>query len=338
MAASYPTSTKSFTTKVDGNTISASHPNDLQDEVVAIEVGLRDGLAHDLKFTDATYDIGKSGATRPRDIFLSRNAVIGGTLAVTGVATLTAQAVLTAAFQTGAAIAYVNDTANANMTVGLTLNQGANDDEILAMKSSDVAHGVTTIAETDTYGACKKDVAASGGLLIDGLSEGIVALRLRGIATTVDTTHTAAGEAPVTITANLASGTGVADVSADGNLFAIRNSATGTRFIVDEDGDTFQDGTAGTAYSDYDDPMLALAVEHEINPKAVVRETFARYCQYNKQSLVDAGILAPDGPKGERGFVNMSALTRLAIGGLWQLAIEQKRLKAALVERGLIPA
>lgn len=33
-----------------------------------------------LLFTDATYDIGASGATRPRDLFLSRNAVVGGTL------------------------------------------------------------------------------------------------------------------------------------------------------------------------------------------------------------------------------------------------------------------
>lgn len=33
-----------------------------------------------LTFTDATYDIGASGATRPRDFFLSRNATIGGTV------------------------------------------------------------------------------------------------------------------------------------------------------------------------------------------------------------------------------------------------------------------
>lgn len=44
----------------------------------------------DLTFTDATYDIGKSGATRPRDGFFSRNVTIGGTLAVTGAATLSA--------------------------------------------------------------------------------------------------------------------------------------------------------------------------------------------------------------------------------------------------------
>jgi hypothetical protein len=45
-------------------------------------------IAQDALFTDATYDIGKTGATRPRDFFLSRNATIGGTLNVTGILTL----------------------------------------------------------------------------------------------------------------------------------------------------------------------------------------------------------------------------------------------------------
>ncbi len=43
----------------------------------------------DLKFTDNLYDIGKSGATRPRDLFLSRNLVVGGTTVHTGTTTLT---------------------------------------------------------------------------------------------------------------------------------------------------------------------------------------------------------------------------------------------------------
>jgi hypothetical protein len=41
-------------------------------------------MTGDLLFTDATYDIGKTGATRPRDLFLSRNATIGGALAMGG--------------------------------------------------------------------------------------------------------------------------------------------------------------------------------------------------------------------------------------------------------------
>lgn len=47
-----------------------------------------DTMAGNLLFTDATYDIGASGATRPRDLFLSRNATVGGTLGVTGNTTL----------------------------------------------------------------------------------------------------------------------------------------------------------------------------------------------------------------------------------------------------------
>lgn len=48
---------------------------------------------------DATYDIGATGATRPRDLFLSRNAVHGGTFTQTGVATFTAQSVHSAGLQ-----------------------------------------------------------------------------------------------------------------------------------------------------------------------------------------------------------------------------------------------
>ncbi len=55
MAASYPTSVKSFTTKVDGagNTIAAAHINALQDEVVAVEDALENGFTHALKPTVA---------------------------------------------------------------------------------------------------------------------------------------------------------------------------------------------------------------------------------------------------------------------------------------------
>jgi hypothetical protein len=41
-------------------------------------------ITQDLLFTDATYDIGKSGATRPRDLFTSRNATVGADIVVSG--------------------------------------------------------------------------------------------------------------------------------------------------------------------------------------------------------------------------------------------------------------
>lgn len=79
MAASYPSATKSFSTKTDGptSTIFASYINDLQDEVIAIENALRVGITHNLlPTTTATYDIGISG-TAWRDLFLSRDMTAG---------------------------------------------------------------------------------------------------------------------------------------------------------------------------------------------------------------------------------------------------------------------
>lgn len=56
-------------------------------------------MTGDLLFTDATYDIGKSGATRPRDQFLSRNLSVGGTATITGA--INGQTISAAASLTG---------------------------------------------------------------------------------------------------------------------------------------------------------------------------------------------------------------------------------------------
>lgn len=100
MSASYPAAAKSFTALNVGDVIQDTDIEQAYDEITAIETALlTSGLAHHLKFVDATYDIGASGATRPRDLFLSRNAVVGGTLGVTGVATFTAKPVISAGLQ-----------------------------------------------------------------------------------------------------------------------------------------------------------------------------------------------------------------------------------------------
>ena len=46
----------------------------------ADNIAITGTVVSNLIFTDATYDIGASGATRPRDIHLSRNAIIGSTI------------------------------------------------------------------------------------------------------------------------------------------------------------------------------------------------------------------------------------------------------------------
>ncbi len=152
----------------------------------------------------------------------------------------------------------IGDNSNANMTLGFTINQGANDDQILAFKSSDVAHGITSLVETDTYGELMKQVANDGGLRIRGYTETSGALSLVGIATTTDTTKSTSGSAAVNITAALKSGTSAGDMSTDAGLVAIKNNST-TRWIVDAEGDTWQSGSmtatgaffTGNASTDY---------------------------------------------------------------------------------------
>ena len=58
-------------------------------------------ITSNMLFTDNTYDIGASGATRPRHVYVAGNGVFGGTLGVTGVATLTANPVLSAGTANG---------------------------------------------------------------------------------------------------------------------------------------------------------------------------------------------------------------------------------------------
>jgi hypothetical protein len=52
--ANYPVSVTSFATKSNGQIIDASHVNTLQDEVAAVEGGLLNGFAHDLKSVAGT--------------------------------------------------------------------------------------------------------------------------------------------------------------------------------------------------------------------------------------------------------------------------------------------
>ena len=136
-------------------------------------------------------------------------------------------------------ILFVNDTANTGMTTGITINQGDADNEILAFKSSDVAHGMTTHAETDTFGKISKASSTAGGLLLGGYGELVQSIVLSGSATNDDTAKTNAATAPVEVQAYKKTGTSAFGApGTDANLFAVRAGATGiTRFIIDNEGD-----------------------------------------------------------------------------------------------------
>ena len=134
------------------------------------------------------------------------------------------------------------------------INQGANDDEILAFKSSDVAHGMTTQTETDTYARFKKISNDSGGLRITGFSETGTTMGaiLRGAVTDEETGKTSSDYAAILLSGATKTGTNFGSMSANSNIVAIANNSS-TVWIADSDGDTWQDGaiTAGGTSSQH---------------------------------------------------------------------------------------
>lgn len=149
----------------------------------------------------------------------------------------------------GAGKVYINDTSNANMTLGLTINQGAADNEILALKSSDVTHGLVQVAETDTFAAFKKWNDVGGGLHINTITTSGAAVPFKIEAYSggnVDTTKSTAGRAGIELQLSQHDGAnGLANIVADGNVLGVRarvGAAYVTVAIIDEDGDLWLNG------------------------------------------------------------------------------------------------
>jgi hypothetical protein len=226
---------------------------------------------------------------------------------------------------------YIGDTTNnANMTQGLTINQGTNDDEIFALKSSDVAQPVTDVAETDTYFTLSKVEATSGGALLqaykdsDGANHSAIALSGM-LGETANTAKTSSGFGVVNIRAYESNGgTGNQNVSADGNLVSITNGNGTVRFIFDADGDSHQDvGTAWTNFDNEPDALITRSLGLVMDKASTVKTKWDDWGRDHKEDLIRTGIISQLTPEqeanGERALVNTSQVMRLHNGALWQL-------------------
>jgi len=227
---------------------------------------------------------------------------------------------------------FINDTANAKTTVGLTINQGAADDEILAFKSSDIAHGVTDTTETDTWGVFRKVDGAAGGMEILGLSDTAQSgLRFFSINHDGRTDKDTAAGGHITFVSGFHSGTEPSDVAADTNIFHIAARVGGTErtlFILDEDGDIHNDGADSAAFDAWDDAALLRALElwrGLENPETVQPHLLAsRYDgnKYTKEQIETAKVIQvlsdDDWKAGKRALVNSSAQSRITTGAIWQ--------------------
>ncbi|MDA1256933.1 MAG: hypothetical protein O3C10_03705 [Chloroflexi bacterium] len=201
---------------------------------------------------------------------------------------------------------FIGDTANANMTIGLTINQGANDDAILAFKSSDIAHGMTTLDETDTYARFMKNNATLGTLELRTYAETgtPIAFTLGGFVTDDNTVKDATGRAPIEVNAAKKSGTTVGAQGVDANSFAVRSNAS-TRFIVDEDGDLLADGGVATTnmvtlYDDLPDGLTA-----RVDRVTAFGGETAEAHRPMLNALIDRGVLHMPTEEGGHPFVSI---------------------------------
>ena len=246
-------------------------------------------------------------------------------------------------FNSGPMVGIGESGTNGNMTIGLTIDQGANDNEILALKSSDMNHGVTGAAETDTYLSVKKHDAASGGARLQAFTESDDALVLFSCHLSDNTTKSTGATASIVNDVYKGDGTNTGTPGANSNLMAIRNGGVGVRFIFDADGDSHQDvGTAWTNFDGEEDAQVCRSVAHVMTELAetskggvgagvMVKSKFDQWGIDHKESLIHMGLIPRLTPEeevaGDRPLMNMTQLARVHNGAIWQTHIEIQQMK-----------
>ena len=217
---------------------------------------------------------------------------------------------------------------------GATFNQGADDGQILSFKSSDVAHGMTGVKQTDTYGTWEKQGSTNGGLRTIGMTEGKIAQGIFGYYTTSDEAESSGAEGVVAVEAHKKSGVGTTGPGGDDNLFIVRALAN-TQFIVKGDGEIFsnQSATVGT-FDTYEDAQLVRAYDlaHSRYETGLIDSKFDEFVQYNKDDLVKARLIGKDENGNATSFVNWTGMSRLHNGAIWQQYEKHQNLAKAVYE------
>jgi len=196
---------------------------------------------------------------------------------------------------------FIGDTVNAKATQGLTINQGANDDEILALKSSDVAHGMTDLAETDTYFSLAKASSSQGGVNAQAFSDNTeYAWYMQGATlASANTAKSTSAVGVITMASATKSGTNRTAVTTDGNLVVMKNDSL-TRFIFDAEGS----GHADVEWTTYSDGRLK--TDRETIPYGLDEINKLKPQRYKKQSGgfdKDGNMVLEDNKKTEIGFI-----------------------------------
>jgi len=218
----------------------------------------------------------------------------------------------------------LGETVNGDMTVGVTINQGANDDESLALKSSDIAHGVTNHTETDTYFMMKKIVPAGGGISMRAYVDDsdAKAFMITGVTNGVgDNAKSTSASGVVYVSGARTCGTGIGTgLTTSANLFTVALDGT-TRFVVDKEGDVHYDGsTNATAWDDYCDVELLTATRAISMPDGTYfKNQFSGFISDYSCILERTGVVHLNRDTDSIPFVSTKALNGLIIDSVRQL-------------------
>ena len=211
---------------------------------------------------------------------------------------------------------------------GITLQQNTEDGNVLTFKSTDVAHGITGIAETDTYMFTSKAGATSGGLGLSALTTLTTSLLIDGYATTVDTTDTSSSFGNISIRTWLKSGTSTAVMASGANMFTVHNNNT-TRFLIKGNGDIHATNATITALDEEDDIQLVQDLRYVTGGEAYKHKVTEK----GMDSLIKHKVLSSEG--NFQILQNVNALNLGAVGQLWnmikglgeRLGLEEHELK-----------
>ena len=220
---------------------------------------------------------------------------------------------------------------------GLTVNQGANDDEILALKSSDVGHAMTDIDEADTYFSIKKVQAGSGGALLQSFKDADdaagLAMVLRGtLGETVDTTDTTSSLAAVHIQGLKTDGANSQTALGSTENVLVVQSQNTARLLVKGDGDlhvtNVTDGQLdGAALDNEDDIALVRAFERSAhNDVGIAMSKWDASVMAREDDLSRVGVLVGD-------FYSLQRMDSLLGGSIWQVFQDMMDIATVLTPR-----
>ena len=215
---------------------------------------------------------------------------------------------------------HIDESANTFMTTGITINQAGAYNEIFALKSSSIDHGVTGIMETDTYFKLGLYDSDNGGARIEAAADSFAALWTRCTGNGESVTDTTSSDACIKWTVGKRDGTGKTPLGSTANMVAWSNDGT-TRVLYKGDGTVHASDTSWATSLDSEDDMFALRMlDKAQSTKGIVDSAWDSMIGTDWEYLQKIGVAGSNHPeKGHPDMFSMQGVIKLNMGATWYL-------------------